>query len=204
MRVIDADGSQLGVLGLSDALRRAQAQACDLVEIAPNAQPPVCRIIDFGKYRYEQSRKDREARKHQHATKVKELKFHANISEHDYGVKLRHIRDFMEENIRVKVSLVFRGREMAHQELGRAVIKRLVGDTADIGHPEAEPKMIGRAIHVMLTPKPTGKKQKPADNAESAPRAAESADTASTPSASGTSGGFVNAPKVVVSNRPQS
>lgn len=199
--MIDADGSQLGVLGLSDALRRAQAQACDLVEIAPNAQPPVCRIVDFGKFRYEQSRKDREARKHQHATKVKELKFHANISEHDYGVKLRHIREFIEENIRVKVSLVFRGREMAHQELGKAVIKRLVNDTADIGHPEAEPKMIGRAIHVMLTPKPSSKKQKPSAHGGSV---AAAPGGSATPPASEPSDGFVNAPKIVISQRPQS
>lgn len=182
---------------LNDALRRAQSQGMDLVEIAPNAQPPVCRIMDFGKFRYEQARKERDARKHQHATKVKELKFHANISEHDYAVKLRRIREFLQENIRVKVSLYFRGREMAHQDIGQNLMRRVIEDCADAGHTEMEPKMVGRGIHMMLAPKPASKKAK--RNQASAAKSAAAAD-ASAP----TSGGFVNAPKIVISGKQQS
>lgn len=187
---------------LNEALRRAQLAGVDLVEIAPNAQPPVCRMMDLGKFRYEQARKEREARKHQHATKVKELKFHANISEHDYGVKVRHIRGFLEENVRVKISLMFRGREMAHMEIGKNLMKRVVTDCADVGHPEMEPKLIGRSIHMMLTPKPASKRAK-AQASQAA--AAESVAPAATPSAAPEpSGGFANTPKIVVTGKQPS
>ena len=167
-----------------------------MVEIAPKAQPPVCRIMDFGKFRYEQARKERDARKHQHATKVKELKFHANISEHDYGVKLRRIRDFLEENIRVKASLYFRGREMAHQEIGQNLMKRVLDDCADVGHAEMQPKMVGRGIHMMIAPKPASKRAK--QDQSSAARSVAPAE----PGESGD--GFVNAPKIVVSGKQTS
>jgi len=196
----------LGVLPLNEALKRAQAAGCDLVEIAPNAQPPVCRIMDFGKFRYEQARKEREARKHQHATKVKELKFHANISEHDYGVKLRRIREFLEENIRVKISLFFRGREMAHMDIGQALMKRLLGDCSEIGHAEMEPKLIGRSIHMMLAPRPASKRAKQASAAQAQqaqPATGASATSGGASANASQAGGFVNAPKVVAAAKPQ-
>ena len=207
VRTIDGDGkTQLGILPLTDALRRAQQMGMDLVEIAPNAQPPVCRIMDFGKFRYEQARKEREARKHQHATKVKELKFHANISEHDYGVKLRHIRNFLGENIRVKISLFFRGREMAHMDIGQALMKRLRTDCSDIGHAEMEPKLIGRSIHMMLAPRPASKrgaKQASATQAQ-ANQPTDSGSTAPVAANPGQSAGFVNAPKIVTTSKQES
>ncbi len=176
----------------------------DLVEIAANAQPPVCRIMDLGKFRYEQSRKEREARKHQHATKVKELKFHANISEHDYGVKLRHIRGFLQDNIRVKASLFFRGREMAHMEIGQALMRRLITDCADVGHAEVDPKLVGRGLHLMLAPRPASKRAKV--EAKKTALAGELAGGGGGASGGGqdSSGGFVNAPKIVISKKEQS
>ena len=203
VRTIDADGkTQLGILPLTDALRRAQQLGLDLVEIAANAQPPVCRIMDFGKFRYEQARKERESRKHHHATKVKELKFHANISEHDYGVKLRHIREFLQESIRVKISLFFRGREMAHMDIGQALMKRLLHDCADIGHAEMDPKLIGRSIHMMLAPRPASKRgAKHTGAPEPQSNQAASSDTVTL---GANPSGFVNAPKIVITSKQQS
>ncbi len=200
VRTIDDGGNQLGVMPLNEALRRAQQAGLDLVEIAPNAQPPVCRIMDFGKFRYEQARKERDARKHQHATKVKEFKFHANISEHDYGVKLRHIREFLGENIRVKISLFFRGREMAHMDIGHALMRKLRDECGDIGHAEMEPKLIGRSIHMMLAPRPVTRKQKAAGSQPEHAAAAHAAG-GSAPASERPGGGFVNAPKIVVSGK---
>lgn len=158
--------------------------------------------MDFGKFRYETARKEREARKHQHATKVKELKFHANISEHDYGVRLRHIREFMEENVRVKISLMFRGREMAHIDIGKKLMQRLVGDCSDVGHPEMEPRMIGRSIHMMLTPKPASKRAK--SEAAQAPKPAAGSEPTPPSGASMTekpTSGLANTPKSVISGK---
>ncbi|MFN7141412.1 MAG: translation initiation factor IF-3, partial [Limisphaerales bacterium] len=118
MRVIGPDGQQLGVLSLSDALNIARQHAVDLVEIAPNANPPVCKVIDFGKYRYELSKKEKESKKHQHGNKVKEIQLSPNIDPHDFSVKLQHAIDFLCEDMKVKVTLRFRGREMAHKEIG--------------------------------------------------------------------------------------
>lgn len=204
VRTIDENNNQLGVLPLNEALRRAVQAGCDLVEIAPNAQPPVCRIMDFGKFRYEQARKEREARKHQHATKVKEYKFHANISEHDYGVKLRHIREFLEDNVRVKVSLFFRGREMAHMDIGQALMRKLRDNCADIGHAEMEPKLVGRSIHMMLSPRPATKKQKAANTSQSSASSPSATAASFATQTEKPSGGFVNAPKVVISSKHQS
>lgn len=204
MRAIDADGNQLGVIALNEALRRAQQSGLDLVEIAPNAQPPVCRIMDLGKFRYEQARKEREARKHQHATKVKELKFHANIGDNDYSIKLRHIREFLQENIRVKVSLFFRGREMAHQEIGKNLMQRLLADCADVGHAEMEPKMVGRGLHMMLAPRPASKKAKAAATEAQKTVMAKELSSSGSSQTEQAGSGFVNAPKIVISSKPQS
>jgi translation initiation factor IF-3 len=160
VRVIGVDGKQMGVLTLGDALTLARANGVDLVEIAPNAAPPVCRLVDYGKFRYEQSKKDRESRKHQHATKVKEIQLSPKIDPHDLGVKLGHAIDFLCEDMRVKITLKFRGREMAHTEFGFQVIDKFLKDVAPYGHPDFAPKQVGRGVHVMVSPLPRNKRAK--------------------------------------------
>jgi len=145
---------------LTDALNLARAQGVDLVEIAPNANPPVCRLVDFGKYRYEMAKQEKEARKHQHANKVKEIQLSPNIDPHDFSVKRQHAINFLCEDMKVKISLRFRGREMAHKEFGFQAVNRLVKELAPFAHPDAEPKLIGKGINVMLTPLPKNKRAK--------------------------------------------
>ena len=155
---MDFDGAQIGVITTSEALRLAEQRGMDLVEISPNAQPPVCRICDYGKYRYEIEKKEKQQRRHQSNTKVKEIKFHPNVEEHDYNTKLRHIRDFLDEGHRVKVSLMFRGRESAHQEFGYKVMHRCLKDVQDIAISERAPEQMGRTIYMLISPKPNTKK----------------------------------------------
>ena len=126
----------MGILSLGDAISLARAEAVDLVEIAPNATPPVCRLVDFGKYRYEQNKRDKEAKKHQHANKVKEIQLSPGIDPHDFGVKLAHAIEFLCEEMKVKVALKFRGREMAHQEIGFQQIEKFTQALAPYGHPD--------------------------------------------------------------------
>ena len=158
VRVIGSEGQQLGVLSLGDALTLARKEAVDLVEIAPNATPPVCRLVDYGKYRYEQAKREKEAKKHQHANRVKEIQLSPTIDAHDFSVKLSHAVDFLCEDMKVKVTLRFRGREMAHQEFGFQVVQRLLKEVAPYGHPDSPPKLIGRGINVMLSPLPRNKR----------------------------------------------
>jgi translation initiation factor IF-3 len=163
------DGKQLGILSLGDALNMARANTVDLVEIAPNAQPPVCRLVDFGKFRYEQAKKDKESKKHQHANKVKEIQLSPKIDPHDLGVKLTHAVDFLCEDMKVKIVLKFRGREMAHTEFGFQLINKFLTDITPYGHPDSPPRMLGRAINVMISPLPRNKRAKnPRAGAESA------------------------------------
>ncbi|MBM3823978.1 MAG: translation initiation factor IF-3 [Verrucomicrobia bacterium] len=161
VRVIGTDGSQVGILTLGDAINMARQQAVDLVEIAPNATPPVCRLVDYGKYRYEQSKKDKESKKHQHANRVKEIQLSANIDPHDFGVKLSHGIEFLCEDMKVKVSLRFRGREMAHTEFGFQVVEKFTKEVAPWGHPDAPAKLVGRSINMMYSPHPRNKRAKP-------------------------------------------
>jgi translation initiation factor IF-3 len=158
VRVIGEESEQLGVMSLNDALAMARQRGVDLVEIAAAATPPVCRLVDYGKFRYEQSKKDKESKKHQHANKVKEIQLSANIDPHDFGVKLTHAIDFLCEDMKVKVSLRFRGREMAHQEFGFAQVNRFIKDVSPWGHPDAPPKLIGKGLNVMLSPLPRNKR----------------------------------------------
>lgn len=160
VRVIGDQGKQLGVMSLTDAINLARHQGLDLVEIAPNAVPPVCRIVDFGKYRYEQAKKEKETKKHQHANKVKEIQLSPKIDPHDLFIKTTHAVDFLCEDMKVKVALKFRGREMAHKEFGFQVVKKLLAQVAPFGHPDFEPKLVGRGIHVMITPLPRNKRAK--------------------------------------------
>jgi translation initiation factor IF-3 len=173
VRVIGTDGKQHGILSLGEALTLARTDGVDLVEIAPNATPPVCRLVDFGKFRYEQAKREKESRKHQHATKVKEVQLSPKIDPHDLGVKLQHAIGFLCEEMKVKVTLKFRGREMAHTEFGFQVVQKFLGDIAPYGHQDFEPKLIGRGITVMITPLPRNKRAK-------APQLAEGGSVAAT------------------------
>lgn len=159
MRVIlAATNEQLGVMRLDEAIRRARALGLDLVEIAPNAQPPVCRIVDFGKFRYDLSKQEKE-KKHS-VSKVKEVKFRVNIDEHDYLTKIRHAEDFLDKGNKVKIHLQFRGREMAHKELGMDVVQRVRNDLSGMAHVDMEPKLVGRAIGMTLSPLPANKRHR--------------------------------------------
>lgn len=169
VRVIVVDGKQLGVLSLGDALTMARTNSVDLVEIAPNATPPVCRLVDFGKYRYEQAKRDKESKKHQHANKVKEVQLSPKIDPHDLGVKVGHAVDFLCEDMKVKVTLKFRGRENAHTEFGFQVVNKFLTDIAAYGHPDFPPKLAGRAINVMISPLPRNKRAKHPGQVEGAP-----------------------------------
>lgn len=160
VRVIGVDGKQLGVLSLGEALNMARANTVDLVEIAANATPPVCRLVDYGKYRYEQAKRDKESRKHQHATRVKEVQLSPKIDPHDLSVKTQHAVNFLCEEMKVKATLKFRGREMAHTEFGFQVVKKFLADIAPYGHPDFPPKLIGRGINVMISPLPRNKRAK--------------------------------------------
>jgi len=160
VRVIDAEQKNLGVLPLGEAINLARSHGVDLVEVNPNAVPPVCRLVDFGKFRYEQAKRDKESRKHQHANRVKEIQISPNIDPHDFGVKLQHAIDFLCENMKVKVTLRFRGREMAHKEFGFQQVEKFVKSITPFGHEDARPKLIGKGINVMLSPLPRAKRAK--------------------------------------------
>ncbi|HKQ40214.1 MAG TPA: translation initiation factor IF-3 [Verrucomicrobiae bacterium] len=160
VRVIGVDGSQLGVLSLQDALNMARNNGVDLVEIAATANPPVCRLVDYGKFRYEQSKKEKESKKRQHATKVKEIQLSPGIDPHDFGVKVHHAIEFLCEDMKVKVTLKFRGREMAHKEFGFKKIEKFVKETSPWGHPDAPPKLVGKGIVLMISPLPRNKRAK--------------------------------------------
>jgi translation initiation factor IF-3 len=166
VRVIDSDKKQLGVLPLGEAINLARTKGVDLVEIAPNATPPVCRLVDFGKYRYEQAKQEKEARKHQHANKVKEVQLSPNIDPHDFGVKLQHAINFLCEDMKVKITLRFRGREMAHKEFGFQQVEKFIASLTPYAHPDAPPKLIGKGINVMLSPLPRAKRAKNPRQAE--------------------------------------
>ena len=157
VRVIGPDGGQLGLMSSGDAYQLAQRAGLDLVEVAAQARPPVCRIMDFGKYVYEQQKKTKENRST--GSKVKEVKFRVRIEQHDFLTKLRHAEEFLDRGNKVKLTLFFRGREMAHQELGYDTIRRAIGELDQIGTPDNEPRLIGRNIIVMMSPLPVNKRK---------------------------------------------
>ena len=160
VRVIGVDGKQLGVIQLTDAINLARTHSVDLVEISPNAVPPVCRLVDFGKFRYELAKKEKESKKHQHASTVKEVQLSPRIDPHDLGIKTAHAIDFLCEDMKVKVALKFRGRENAHTEIGFEVIHKFIADIAPYGHPDFQPKLVGKAINLMISPLPRNKRAK--------------------------------------------
>ncbi|MGV6811445.1 MAG: translation initiation factor IF-3 [Brevirhabdus sp.] len=154
IRLIGAEGENLGVVSPAKAMSLADEAGLDLVEISPNATPPVCKIMDFGKFKYEQQKRESEARKKQKTIEVKEVKFRPNTDTHDYGVKMRNVFKFLENGDKVKVTLRFRGREMAHQNLGRELLERVAEDVKEIGKIENMPKMEGRQMVMMIGPVP--------------------------------------------------
>lgn len=155
VRCIDENGEQLGVIPTRKALTLAHEAGLDLVEIAATSKPPVCRIMDHGKFKYEQDKKKKEQKKKQVQTKLKEVKFHVNVGDHDYETKMRHAFEFLEEGHRVKFSLMFRGRENAHRELGFELMKRVAQDIAEVATIEQSARLQGRNIFMMVVPKKT-------------------------------------------------
>ncbi len=174
--IIGSTGQQLGVLKTDEALRRAKSYGLDLIEIAPNATPPVCRIADFGKYKYELTKQEKE--KKQHHAKVKEVKFRVKIGAHDYETKMRHAEEFLEKGNKVKVNLQFRGREMAHKDLGLAMMEKIKIDLEGMALVDLPPKLLGRAIGMILSPLPAGKRKRRFAKPEQSFEEVEAADEA--------------------------
>lgn len=152
VRVVGEGGTQHGILTLREALALAEGEGLDLVEVVPNATPPVCKIMNYGKYRYDQTKRDKEGKKAQHTIRVKEVKFRPNISEHDFEFKLKHAREFIEKGYKVKVTCTFRGREMAHPEVGERVVRRMCEALEDCASPESPPQRMGRTMTTVLAP----------------------------------------------------
>jgi len=153
VRVIGADGSQLGIMEVDTALRQAEDAGLDLVEVAPTARPPVVRIMDYGKYKFEMAKQARQAKKKQHVIELKEVKFRPGIGEHDFDTKVGHARRFLEEKNKVKVTMMFRGRQVAHPEIGQAVLERVATSLSDVGKVESSGRLEGKLMTMILAPK---------------------------------------------------
>jgi translation initiation factor IF-3 len=170
VRVIGDDGQQLGIMPVKDAQRLAIEKALDLIEIVPNAEPPVCKLMDFGKYKYELAKKEKHQKKHQHITQVKEIRFHPNTDTHDFDFKVRHAREFIEEGHKVKASVVFKGREITYQDQGQQLLSRFAEKLSDIAKIDQEAKMEGRQMVAYYVPDRSKKKsesKQPQDKAAS-------------------------------------
>jgi translation initiation factor IF-3 len=172
VRLIDEDGSQIGVIKTDDALRMAQERDLDLVEVAPDSRPPVARLLDYSKYKYEQEQKAKAARKHQQQVNVREIKLRPKIADHDYETKRGHVERFLRQNNKVKVTIMFRGREQAHPERGRALLDRLYEDVAELATIEQAPQQEGRNMHMMLAPSRAAGRPQP----DAAPQATAEAE----------------------------
>lgn len=173
IRLIGNEGEQLGVMNPRDALRLAEEQGLDLVEVAPQAAPPVCRIMDYGKYKYEQNKKDREAKKNQKIITIKEVKLRPNIEEHDFNTKVRRAEKFLQEGDKVKITIMFRGREITHAESGRELCERVEEEVAHIAKVEKRPKVEGRNMTMMLVPLKDKEKEKLAEDVTETPASEE-------------------------------
>jgi translation initiation factor IF-3 len=152
VRLIDENGQQVGIMKTSEALQRAQSRELDLVEVAPDAKPPVCRILDYSKYKYEQTQKQKAARKHQQQINIREIKFRPKIAQHDYDTKKGHVERFLKARDKVKVTIMFRGREMAHPERGEMILNRLADELEELAVVEQRPQQDGRNMTMMLAP----------------------------------------------------
>jgi translation initiation factor IF-3 len=167
VRVISQSGEQIGIISLHEALDRAAEAGLDLVEIVPGSNPPVCKIISYGKFRYDQTKREKESKKAQHQIKVKEIKLKPNIDVHDLETKTRHAREFILKGNKVKITCTYRGREMAHTEIGKKIVQELCHELEDIAMPESEPKLLGKSLTVTLAP--GAKKKKEASKAQTKP-----------------------------------
>lgn len=194
MRVIDDEGNQLGIMPPFEALKKAREKNLDLVEVSPTAQPPVCRIMDFGKFIYQQDKREKEAKKHQKVITVKEVKFRINVDEHDYETKKNHVIRFLGDGDKVKATIFFRGREMTRQSLGRIILERLIKELADKAVVEFRPRQEGNTMHVILAPPkaaaPVAKKPEPPRGGQTGgPQQSGPAQGGPTPSAPAAQGG---------------
>ncbi len=190
LRIIDDEGNQLGIMPPFEALKLAREKSLDLVEVSPTAQPPVCRIMDFGKYMYQQEKREREAKKHQHVITVKEVKFRINVDEHDYQTKKNHVLRFLEEGDKVKATIFFRGRERTRQGLGREILERLINDLGDKALVEFRPRQEGNTLHLILAPAKQEPPRKPKPQAPAqavAPQQPAAPQPSAPPAATGTS-----------------
>lgn len=160
VRVIDEEGGMLGIMKTRDAIRLAEERELDLVEVAPKAEPPVCKIIDFGKFTYELQKKDKQQKRNQQQQQMKEIRFKWRTDTHDFNFKARHARTFLEEGNKVKASVMFRGREITHQEIGKELLERFIAELQDIAKVDVMPKMEGRNLSVILSPDTTKSKKK--------------------------------------------
>ena len=181
VRVIGDEGEQLGVMDIRDAIRSAREKGLDLVEVAATADPPVCRIIDFGKFQYEAKKKANEAKKKQVTITVKEVKFRPGTDDHDYSYRMKHAREWLEEGDKVKATIWFRGREMTHRELGARILERLEKDLIDVGEVEARPRMEGNQMFIILGPKKHKGAAKPEHHAPVPPSSSTPAISKSEP-----------------------
>jgi len=180
VRLIGADGEQLGVVEINDALKRAQEADLDLVEVAPNSKPPVTRLLDYSKYKYEQEQKQKQARKHQQQVNIREIKLRPKIANHDYETKKGHVERFLRHQDKVKVTIMFRGREQAHPERGRALLQRLFEDLGELAVIESQPLQEGRNMSMLLAPgKEAAKEDAEAKSAETGEAATEAKKEAS-------------------------
>ncbi len=180
VRVIGADGEQIGVISTDDALRRAEAADLDLVEVSPNAEPPVCKILDYGKFKFQEQKRASEARKKQQVVTVKEMAIRPRTEEHDYQIKLRKIRGFLEDGNKAKINLRFKGREVTHSDIGKEMLDRLQADTADISRVENRSGLEGRFMNMVLAPDKSAKKKAEAEAARAAAAAAKAEQDAPT------------------------
>jgi translation initiation factor IF-3 len=179
--VIDDEGAQIGILPPYEALKMARAKNLDLVEISPTAQPPVCRIMDYGKYLYQQEKKEREAKKHQKTITVKEVKFRINVDDHDYETKKNHVLRFLDEGDKVKATIFFRGREMTRTSLGRQILERLIKDVEPHSIVEFRPRQEGNTLHAILAPKKTEKEREKAERDKEKAKLKAAAQSAPSP-----------------------
>jgi translation initiation factor IF-3 len=174
VRVISQTGEQIGIISIQEALARAEEAGLDLVEIVPGSSPPVCKIMNYGKFRYDQTKREKENKKAQHQIRVKEIKIKPNIDENDLNTKLRHARDFIQKGNKVKITCTFRGREMMHPEIGEKLVQKLCDELDEIAIPEAPMKMFGRILNVVLAP--GSKKKKETPKRSSSPEDADSTE----------------------------
>ena len=177
VRVIDDEGEQLGVMTVGDAIQAAQDRDLDLVEVAPNSEPPVCKIMDFGRYKYSLQKKAQEAKKRQKVVELKEVKMRIKIEDHDYLIKKKNAERFLLDGNKAKVTIMFRGREVTHPDFGRRLLDRLANDLIEIAAVEQAPLLEGRNMIMVLAPKPGARPAKPAPAKEAAPKAEEGAKT---------------------------